>query len=749
MQIWSGNQDCDEISGTTGVGVYTNSTDECATTLTQLESPISIQVAENIERYVGINLTQGYLIYNDPDYDNREAFTAKLISEHENNVALGNKVQGICSDAVDNFFTAVWDPLYLSRPYFYAGLSMQGGYMFAPFLPPFGLQWATEWMVDIWHILPDMMTSVGSEPECRKAFRKFSCGSAFYQGEKQVDGFLQYVLPDFYIEQHPSQEICEDYVDQCKARSAIGISFQNLALGRGIENDASKLSTHCSDAKLGWYGVDGNMSWYPNKTEILLPMPGLGDFVRSPNRMESAKLNHWADNASLCHTVSGINRPFVKSTEEYTKSNWADNAIGMPATFIASMGLNIKDEVGKAFDNWADKICPGGWAEYNPDCPWSYEEHVQNAACLKSCFQFGNYLDQMRDPNIDKAINVVDHVLLWIVFILMSYMVATWTIFREKAKQRIVLVLSALMWLQTFVELIGYVAYPTAEKRFCENDAVPYHHGFNYCAISAMLNLGIIGPMFQLLVACMALDVYFKVVLNIKNKNHYWKYYTFGSFVVAVCFKFVPVFIMLEAAGFDGVNACGYTFYLRQPNSKSSPTPVFMINEKYDVDLSVLILMNTVEHFAWVVSVLIFSRIIAAVMSSMKRVGSSVGGEGESAVTSALKQIRLVKTPVLMIFFFTIVSAAQIYLWDVYAIVNWDYFGPGDNPMGKKWFNNSLWSPYYSWLHNRDEERVAYTEWDSLDSMTKVCGVQICIIHCLIYTFFYFFHTISFIFIRS
>jgi hypothetical protein len=459
------------------------------------------------------------------------------------------------------------------------------------------------------------------------------------------------------------------------------------------------------------------MSWYPNQTEVLM-VTAFGSLMRGPNNMESAKLNHWADNASLCHTVSGINRPFVESTAENSKSGWADSAVGMPANLFMTLGVAVVDGESKAFDNWSDKVCPGGWAEYNPDCPWSYEEHVQSAACLKSCFQFGNYLDQMRDPTIEKAINVADHIILWIVFFVMSYMVATWTIFREKVKQRIVLVLSALMWLQTFVELIGYNLYPTAEERFCENDAVPHHHGLNYCAASAMLNLGIVSPMFQLLVACMALDVYLKVVLNLKNKNHYWKYYTAGSFVITVCFKFVPVFLILEAAGFDGVNACGYTFYLRQPNSRNSPTPVFMINDKYDVDLSVLILMNSVEHFAWIVSVLLFLRIIAAVMSSMKRVGSSVSGE--SGFASALKQIRLVKTPVLMIFFFTFVSAAQIYLWDVYAIRNWNYFGPGDTPMGKTWYHLKLWSPYYSWLHNQDESIRAYAEWASLDDMTKV-----------------------------
>lgn len=738
--IWSGNFDCDEVSSATGVGVYSNKTDECATTLTgdRRTDGLAFQVAENIEPYVGMNITDGYTFYEEPDYSDRETFTASLVAAHERNVAETSKGLGICTGVTESVFTAVWDPLYMVRPYAYMGDPyFRAAVVYSPLMQPFSMQWITEFFVKILHIDQDLALSVNDKPVCRKAYRKFLCGTAFYQGEKQEDGYLAYFLPDFYVEQRPSQQICEDYVEQCKAHAMFGIALDIQMLGNGVENDGNKIVKHCATAHLDWYGgADGNMSWYPNQTETLLNV-GLGNVLRGPNHMEGAVLNHWSDNATLCHTVGGINHHYVPATAENTKSNWADSALGMPFFYFAPTKMLIEGEV-QAWENWADKVCPKGWQETNPDCPWSYEEHVQSAACLKSCFQFGNYLDPMRDPKIDEAVNVADHFLLWLMFFLMTYMVATWTVFREKAKQRIVLVLSVLMWLQTFIELLGYVIYPTAENRFCENDAVPLHHGFNYCAVSAMLVLGIISPMFQMMIACMALDVYLKVIMNQKNKNHYWKYYTAGSFLVALCFKFIPVFILLEAAGFDGVNACGYTFWLRQPNSRLSPTPVDFINPKYNVDLTVLILMNTVEHFAWVASVVLFTRIIAAVVNSMKRVGSA-GGEGESAVASALKQVRLVKTPVLMIFFFTFVSAAQIYLWDVYAIKNWEYFGPGDKPMGKTWYNVDLWSPYYSWLHNRDGSEVAYSQWAELDDLTKVMNYYIKLINHLSFPILLFF----------
>lgn len=396
----------------------------------------------------------------------------------------------------------------------------------------------------------------------------------------------------------------------------------------------------------------------------------------------------------LCDRSNGINHPPVLKTPENSKTLWGDTASGMLQKWYILIEVDWNAENLKNFapPPWSMAICPGGWAETNPECPWSFQAHHELSVCFKSCYQWSNIIDSMRPLAADVLVEQLDKAILGVCFVLMTYMVVTWLIFREKNKQRIVLVLSILMWLQTTIDLLGYVIYPNPDERYCENDAVPRHFGFNYCAISATLVHGIISPMFQLMIAAMALDVYFKVIANQKNKSHYWSYYTAGSFLFALGFKCIPVYIYLEAAGFDGVNSCDLTFYLRQPQSFLTPTPVELINPKFKLDLTQLLLINSVEHFAWVASVLLFLRIIVAVMASIKRVGSE-----DSSMTSALKQIRIVKTPVLMIFFFTIISFANIYVWDVYAIENWQYFGPGGKPMMKSFNDPQLASNWYRW----------------------------------------------------
>jgi hypothetical protein len=481
------------------------------------------------------------------------------------------------------------------------------------------------------------------------------------------------------------------------------------------------------------------MSWYASKGEVVATFPGLGNVVRNPWNMTETEprllIEDGEGGQSMCKLMNGINHPPVPKTNENSKTLWGDSLNGMMNKWHGNGDVdkdNAKCKNKVAFDNWGDRVCPGGWSEYNKDCPWSFKSNQDVATCLKSCYQWANVLEPMRDPEENETINAWDCALLSITFVVMTYMVATWTIFREKAKQRLVLVLCILMWLQTLIELLGYIIYPKSDDRYCENDAVPHHHGFNYCAVSAMLIQGIISPMFQLMIACMAIDVYQKIILNAKNKSHYWKYYTMGSFFIAFFGKFVPVFLLGEVGGFDGVNNCGYTFYLRQPNSILSPTPVEMINPKFDLDLYQIILMNTVEKFAWVVSIVLFTRIIFAVIKSLKRVNVTAGND-ESAITTALKQLRVVKTPVLMIFFFTIVSAVQIYCWDVYAVQNWKYFGPDANPDSKTWNNVFL-----LWAYPRVvdvvgvpvlEPELAIQTWDNIDSLTKIMNYYVKLIN--------------------
>ena len=441
---------------------------------------------------------------------------------------------------------------------------------------------------------------------------------------------------------------------------------------------------------------------------------------------------------NLCYIQNGRNHPHVYAgdeREEWLKwGKWADPSTGHKFKWWRAV-IEQRKMFSQKWLTWPKwgvmKICTNGWSDMpggggGPEggCPWSFEEYWQDAVCFKPCQQVSNSLFPNRNPadGVEETLNAWDQAILWSMFVCMTYMVATWTVFREKAKQRMVLVLCVLMWLQTFIELLGYIIYPSSQDRFCENEVVPRHHGFNYCAVSAMLVQGIISPMFQMMIACMALDVYFKVCLNVKNVNHYWKYYTVVSFLTAFCGKFIPVFLMLEVGGFDGVNACGYTFWIWHPTGSGAPNPVDFVNPKLNLDLSTILLMNAVDHLAFVIAVSLFSRIIYAVLQSMKRVGSS---SDESSMATALKQIRLVKTPVLMIIFFTIYSAVQIYMVDVFALTNWKYFGPSDNTMPKAGHGvpqQSSVVAQFMWKRDTGEYNDSgyFSEWQNINSTIKV-----------------------------
>ena len=325
----------------------------------------------------------------------------------------------------------------------------------------------------------------------------------------------------------------------------------------------------------------------------------------------------------------------------------------------------------------SQNICPFGWDHDHESCHWSYEDHREVQMCYTSCFYMEGLMDPTRKEGANAEINKWDQVILWLMFLLMSYMVITWLLFKEKKKQKVVLALSCLVWLQTTIKLFGYIIYPIDDERYCKNEAVPYMHGFNYCAVSAMLNLGIIGPMFQILVACTALDVYLKVIYSKKNIAHYWRYYVVGSFLIAVFFKFIPVFIIGEAAGFDGINSCGYSFWLRKPVNWAGRTTVDNINPAYDIEMWQLLMFCFIEHLFWLIAVVLFVRIIIEVCRSMKRVHVN---KNEDAYMNTMKQIRLVKTPVLMILFVSIVSALQFLVWDLFIIETQKYTDSDTNP---------------------------------------------------------------------
>ena len=697
------------------MGVYSTDAAECETSLA--DPAFNVPVAENLEDYKAFDVKESLL--DVPGYIKFTVGGATIFDDPASlDTNSGDNGEGACSGLVTKFYTGIWDPLYQNRVMSFYGKDIRGSILYAPLLPPYVMQWIMEWWTSaFWKDPPSWLFSY--RPTCTDALQKFYCGNFMRHAQHQPH--LAPYLTDYWQEVRPAKNVCDDYVDQCESNSFRGAVFVDNSLkGRAVYDPWTAFS-HCS-LKEPLYG---NISYYPTETEVIASFP-FGDIVRDPWNMSESVPHSLYEDGQMCGQVAGTNHPFVPRTDENSKSLLADGASSMDLVF-----WHYSDLAGTqsgAIHDWDLRICPGGWSETNPDCPWSFQGMHETSNCFKSCYQFSNYLEPMRDPKLDEDLNAIDLAILWAAFAGMSYMVATWSIFREKGKQRIVLVLSILMWLQTLIELLGYLVYPNPDDRFCANNAVAHTHGFNYCAVSSMLVLGIINPMFQVLIACMALDVYFKVILNKKNVSHYWKYYTGGSLLIVICFKFIPVFLYLEAAGFDGVNSCGYTFWLRQPRAMFSPTPVELLNPKWKQDLSVILLMNSVEHFAWLVSVVLFSLIIAAVMRSMKRVGS-VNGEGESSMTSALKQIRLVKTPVLMIFFFSVMSAAQIYIWDVYAISNWKYFGPGSTPMFRSWYEYEISGTWYTWLENRDLKRVMYHEWETIDALTKIMSNYWKLIH--------------------
>lgn len=662
--------DCDEISNTTGVGVYSSSSEECTTTL----SSSTLYVASGIEPYLYAS-------------------------------------SGTCAGMVDYLYTGVWDPVSVSRSFMFGDLDYRPSLALAPLLGWYLNQVIVEILVDILWRMVELSTFSRSD-ECIEADRMFMCGIAFPYPQKQ--DALDSHLPYFYIPQRSSREACNKLVETCQSNSYNIISVSSYELGgpkNGPYLSAWDSVNHCYSTEESL----NNMSWYAETTEVIAEL-SVGNITRSPYNISRPPTKNFL-NYSICPYYYGINHHSVDvSRVDNIMDPWADPATGMGEMWWKSIVASevFTDDV-TTWAVWDNRICPSGWGETNKQCPFKYRDHSKSMQCFKTCFQWGNNLNPMRDPQRDEDLNDVDYALLWVMLVLMTFMVLTWSVFREKRKQRIVLVLSILMLLQTFIELLGYIIYPSSEERYCESPAVPHHHGFNYCAVSAMLVVGLINPMFQVMMALFALDVYIKIILEIKNNHHFWKYYTGVAFIVCFFFKFLPVFLVMEAAGFDGVNACGFTFLIRQPRSANTPTPVNLINPKLDMDLSQILLLNTVDHVAWLVSVALFMRIIYKVIKTLQGVGQG----GASSFKAAIKQFRVVKTPVLMIFFFSVISAVQIYFWDVYAIENWQYFGPGDEPMAKTYNDAQAMSIYYQ-FKNEGGPIVVYSQWETIDDLTRI-----------------------------
>ena len=691
------NPDCDQVSDATGLTIYSSDAEECTTTLTNLP----IFVASAAEPYIAGEGTY-------------------------------------CEGHTSMFYTPISDPLQASikksfnMPQWFFGIDL------APLQAPFVAQFLMASMIDFFlrpvekdrldnlglydgfSVTAGLYDPVSTNRECAIARKRQICGTWLEVPEHQA-GEISLYLPDLWTPKMPTEEVCQEYVDECRETSFNYLALSQLFI-EGVTSiivtgdwltgtskvylQPKDVLTYCSRN----FAREGNGPPYENTSmfikagivEELTKITIAGSefsVLKTGNDMSTfiytdPFADRFGEDEYGCSLYGGYNHPAVTKTKEmeddpyavpYVSSSSFEMIHWIPrqgiwekvgsrrsslygSTTLAEDTEKSADEI-KSYKNgystWSNRVCPEGWIA--DSCPWNFQDHKEVQMCYASCYYMDSLMDPFRDEAENGVLNQWDQVILWMMFFLMTFMVITWLIFKEKKKQRVVLFLSLLMWLQTFIDLLGYVMYPADEDRYCKNKASPYMHGFNYCAISAMVNLGIVSPMFHVLVSCMALDVYLKVIYSKKNIGHYWQYYVAGSFFVALLFKFIPVFIIGEAAGFDGINACGYSFWLRRPAHYFGETEVASINPAYDIESWQLLLFCLVEHVFWIVSVALFCRIIVEVCHSMKRVHIN---KNEDHFTNTMKQIRLVKTPVLMILFVSIISALQFIVWDLFIINN-------------------------------------------------------------------------------
>lgn len=280
---------------------------------------------------------------------------------------------------------------------------------------------------------------------------------------------------------------------------------------------------------------------------------------------------------------------------------------------------------------------------------------MHDAKRLYNCRYAWNYVQakfSIEDAFVE-GVDTWDHTFLWFDFFTMTFMVVTWLKFKQKRKQTNVLVVAILMWLHTVVELLGYLIYPNRQDRYTINgwEDVPAMQGWNYCAVSGILDFGILIPTFQCMVTFIALDVWLKIVGGRKNTEGYWKFYLGVSVVVAFLGKTLPWYILNSWAGFNGINRCD----LNQdvwPHGRTTQ--------------EALLTKDFLEHLNYVCSMILFIWIIIAVTKSLKRV-NAVGGDKKN--DSMFQTLKLVKTPLIFVLTNSLVMSGTIVVEDFYSSV--------------------------------------------------------------------------------
>ncbi|KAG5175635.1 hypothetical protein JKP88DRAFT_274514 [Tribonema minus] len=192
----------------------------------------------------------------------------------------------------------------------------------------------------------------------------------------------------------------------------------------------------------------------------------------------------------------------------------------------------------KSFENQhAQTDCPAGFeVPEHPDNP--HNTWVPGTGCALACpaplFTNEEYHVMQTWAIVLTAISVP----------LGVFMVATWTIFKKKRKQPIVIMLSAESLLVSLIFAVQYMAYPTMNDRFCQDNTLANtQNSSGYCTFQAVM-LGYLAMSVACWWLCQSFDVWVRAVKQLKNVEHYIKYYAAFSMLLPSIVHLVPRLIL-------------------------------------------------------------------------------------------------------------------------------------------------------------------------------------------------------------
>lgn len=166
------------------------------------------------------------------------------------------------------------------------------------------------------------------------------------------------------------------------------------------------------------------------------------------------------------------------------------------------------------------------------------------------------------------------------------------------------------------------------------------HEGLdNFCGFMAISTMGFLFPLFQSLIACMAIDAYNKIVRGMRNTTHHWKAYVAGAVVLTALGKTLPFYVLLDGAGFNNYDGCDYS-------------GEFMADRGLWGGLAAY----GIEFSACVLSLGLFIRISVEIVRSTRRVQNA----SEGSMKATMKTLRMVRIPTIFVVVNTILMASLI-----------------------------------------------------------------------------------------